>query len=256
MYGLMYATHNIHFLAHAEMMAGRADASAKAADQLMAALPAELPELSPADVAMLDVFRATPLFAALRFARFDRVLALPAPDARFRVGRALHHYGRGVAHAARGDRRAARAERDAFAAARAAVPADVSFGYNGAAPVLDVAAAVLDARIAAAERRRDDAIAAWRRAVVAQDALNYNEPADWYYPVRESLGAALLRAGEAAEAEAVFRDDLVRNPRNPRSLHGLAESLAAQRKADAAENVRREFARAWQGDAPPPLAAF
>jgi tetratricopeptide (TPR) repeat protein len=256
MYGLMYFTHNIHFLAHAEMMAGRADASANAADELMAAMPADLAALSPGDIAMLDVFRATPLFAALRFGRFDRVLGLSPPDERYRVGRALHHYGRGVAHAARGDRRAARTERDAFAAARAAVPADVSFGYNHAAAVLDVAAAVLDARIAAGERHRDETIAAWRRAVVAQDALSYNEPSDWYYPVRESLGAALLRAGKAAEAEAVFRDDLVRNPRNPRSLHGLAESLGAQRKADAAETVRREFTRAWRGETPPPLAVF
>jgi predicted Zn-dependent protease len=203
---------------------------------------------------MLDVFKATPLFAALRFARWDAVLALPEPDGRFLVGRALWHFGRGVAHARRGDRKVARAEREAFVAARAAVPAGVGFGYNAGGAILDVAAAVLDARIAAAENRRDEALAAWRRAVAAQDALSYNEPPDWYYPVRESLGAALVHAGRGAEAEAVFREDLVRNPRNPRSLHGLAESLAAQRKADAAETVRREFFRAWQGATPPRLA--
>jgi predicted Zn-dependent protease len=48
--------------------------------------------------------------------------------------------------------------------------------------------------------------------------------------VRETLGAALLKSGRAAAAEAVFRDDLSRNPRNPRSLLGLAKSLEAQNR--------------------------
>jgi cytochrome c-type biogenesis protein CcmH/NrfG len=83
--------------------------------------------------------------------------------------------------------------------------------------------------------------------VTAEDALNYNEPADWFYPTRETLGAALLRNGDAAAAEAVFRDDLQRHPKNPRSLHGLAESLAAQKKPAA--NERAAFRAAWQGGA-------
>ena len=79
-----------------------------------------------------------------------------------------------------------------------------------------------------------------------QDELNYDEPADWYYPVRESLGAALLENGKAAEAEAVFRADLVQNPRNPRSLFGLQQALAAQNKTSVAAWVERQFAEAWK----------
>jgi len=86
----------------------------------------------------------------------------------------------------------------------------------------------------------------WRRAVEVQDRLNYDEPPDWYYPVRESLGGALLRAGRPAEAETVFRADLERNPRNPRSLFGLAESLRAQKKAADAAWVRAAFEGAWR----------
>jgi len=84
---------------------------------------------------------------------------------------------------------------------------------------------VLDARLAAAASDREGAVAAWRRAVEREDALAYDEPPAWYYPVRESLGAALYVAGRPAEAEAVFRDDLARNPRNGRSLFGLREAL-------------------------------
>ena len=101
---------------------------------------------------------------------------------------------------------------------------------NSAAAVLEVAANVLDARIAEAKGDSAAAIASWRKAVEAEDRLAYDEPPGWYYPTRESLGAALLRAGQAAEAEAVFRADLESNPRNGRSLFGLAKSLEAQKK--------------------------
>ena len=79
-----------------------------------------------------------------------------------------------------------------------------------------------------------------------QDTLNYSEPADWYYPVRESLGAALLNAGKASEAEAVFRVDLKQNPRNPRSLFGLEKALKAQGKDADAAWIEKEFAAGWK----------
>lgn len=83
-------------------------------------------------------------------------------------------------------------------------------------------------------------------AVAMQDRLSYNEPADWHYPVRESLGAALLLAGRASEAEAVFRADLRKNPRGGRSLFGLVQALQAQGKTDEAVLVRQEFNDAWR----------
>jgi Flp pilus assembly protein TadD len=86
----------------------------------------------------------------------------------------------------------------------------------------------------------------WKRAVAAEDSLAYDEPPTWYYPVRESLGGALLRSGRPAEAEAVFREDLKLNPRNGRSLFGLMESLKAQKKTMQADWVRREFETAWK----------
>ena len=86
----------------------------------------------------------------------------------------------------------------------------------------------------------------WRRAVAIQDALVYDEPPGWFYPVRESLGAALIRAGKPAEAETVLRDGVNRSPRNGRMLFGLMESLRAQGKTEDAEFVRREFDAAWR----------
>jgi hypothetical protein len=134
-----------------------------------------------------------------------------------------------------------------FAAAAAGLSGETPFGLNSAASVLSVAGHALEARLARAAGDRGAEVAAWRRAAAAQAALNYDEPPGWYYPVRESLGGALLRAGEAAAAEQVFREDLTENPRNGRSLFGLTESLKAQGKKEAAQLVEREFKEAWKG---------
>ncbi len=101
-------------------------------------------------------------------------------------------------------------------------------------------------RVAYAHGKQEEGIDALKQAVALQDALRYDEPPAFHYPVRESLGAALLRAGKAAEAEAVFRDDLARNRRNGRSLFGLWQSLKAQHKDDAAEWVREQYEIAWK----------
>jgi hypothetical protein len=105
---------------------------------------------------------------------------------------------------------------------------------------------VLDARLAWARGAHEESIRLWTRAVAATDTLPYDEPPVFFYPVRESLGAALLLDGKAQEAERIFREDLVRHPRNPRSLFGLRESLAKQNKTGDAEWVSREFEAAWK----------
>jgi tetratricopeptide (TPR) repeat protein len=256
MYDLMYANHNVHFLAASWALAGRsADASRAAAElgKRATGVLTSMPELDPMMLPPLEAFVAAPTFTALRFHRWDAVLAEPEPDQRLPMARPLRHFARALAFTATGKRRDAAAEKTAFAAAREALPPGTGFGLNPGARVLDVAANVLDARLATAAGDHKLAIAAWHRAVEAQDALNYDEPADWYYPVRESLGGALLAAKQPAEAETVFRADLERNPRNGRSLFGLSEALRAQKRDGDAAWVRRQFEAAWR-EADGPLA--
>jgi tetratricopeptide (TPR) repeat protein len=240
-YPLMYYNHNVDFLASAAMMSGAYDQALKAADELVGSANAAL-----ATMPMLEPFAAKKMYVLLRFAKWNDALALPAPDAQHLLLTAVSHFGRGVAFAKTGDVQGAEREQSAFKAAASRVPADLDWGYNKAPTILAVAAAALDARIADAKHETNNALAAWARAVKAEDAVSYNEPPDWFYPVRESLGAALLRAGRAGEAERVFRQDLEKNPRNPRSLYGLSRALAAQQNAEAAAMVERQFRAAWR----------
>jgi tetratricopeptide (TPR) repeat protein len=241
-YPTMYYNHNLDFLASAAMMTGQYAEANKAAMEMTRNV---LPML--AQMPMLEPFGAKQLFVLLRFSRWDEVLKLPAPDASTAILTTVYHFGRGVADAALGQAAEAERERDAYRAAQRGIPADAAWGYNTAKAFFAVADAVLDARIAAAKGDEDNAIAEWTKAVAAEDALSYNEPADWYYPTRESLGAALIRAKRFVDAEKVFRADLERNPRNPRTLFGLWRTFAANDPEDPSTLIMaRRFSEAWE----------
>lgn len=240
-YPAMYYNHNLDFLVSAAMMSGQFTEAIKTADDLVANT---MPAL--AQMPMLEPFAAKKLFVLLRFSRWTDVLARPAPDPTHAILNTLFHFGRAVAQAATGHPQDAEAERAAYALARQAIAADADWGYNKAAAMALVMDAVVDARVAHARQDLRASIAAWRRAVAAEDALNYDEPPDWFYPVRESLGAALLRAGELEDAERVFRDDLVRNPKNPRSLFGRWQALLMSKKGAEAAAAEKAFTDAWR----------
>ncbi len=252
-YEMAYYAHNLHFLADSHMMQGRLAEARSAAAAVADALAPHL-DMMP----MAESMAATPLSVLLRFGRHDELLAVPAPSPTRPVLTAWWHFARGVALARTGDADAAAAAREALSTAAAAVPDAALFGGTGlttARDILALATTVLDARIAAARGRQQDAVALWRQAVAHGDRVPYDEPPIWFYPLRESLGAALLAAGDAAAAERVFRDDLSRVPRNPRSLLGLRESLIHQQKDTGW--VQRAFdAAAANADPPISLDGF
>ena len=242
MYDLMYHSHNQHFLAMAASMEGNYAEAKRAADAMAARL---LPHAKM--MPMLDGFMATPIWVDARFGKWQEILLRPQPMLELAGTHALWRYSRVLAYAQTGKLNEAVKEKEAFDSEAASFSADAFFGeMNKARDVFGLAAHVLEARIAEAKGQKDESIEHWQKAVDMQDNLNYDEPADWYYPVRESLGAALLNAGKPAEAEQVFRADLLQNPRNPRSLFGLKESLAAQGKTADASWVERQFAAAWK----------
>lgn len=238
-YPLMYYNHNLHFLAAAEMQLGKFQAARRAATDLATNIAPALTQMP-----MGQPFAAMPWFVLLRFQRWDEVLQVPEPDSKYPLLVSVWHFVRGAAHVGKGNAADARRELDQFNSAAAKIPADQYWIDNPAAGVMKVPPLELAARIAEASGDRSGAIDLWRRAAAAQDAGGYAEPPLWYYSVRESLGGALLRAGRAAEAEAVFRQDLAKNARSPRALFGLLEALKAQNKPGV-DWVERQFREAW-----------
>jgi tetratricopeptide (TPR) repeat protein len=240
-YPLMYYSHNLHFLAIADSMQGRFTDAMRATKQLEANVSPHLK-----DMPMLEGFMTVKPLMLVRFNRWDDIEKLPQPEASLKGVTAVWHFARGVAFANKGDLVRATAERAAMLKSVKEIPADASFGLNPAHTVMSVADEVLRAHLASAKHDDKAALALLRQAEESEDSLAYDEPPAWFLPVREMLGGALMKSGNYADAEQVFRADLQRNKRNGRSLFGLMLSLRAQKKTYAAELVEREFDDAWK----------
>lgn len=231
-----YYPHNYDFLAFAAAMVGREGQAIGAADKL-AGLAG--PMMGQPGMLFTEHHATRRLQMRVRFERWDEILATPAPAKELAHASAMWHYARGRALAATGKADRAGAYLDVV---RQAIGDPRLRGqkleFNEAPAVLRIAAEVLAGRIAAAQERFDEAVARLASAARLEDELTYGEPPDWSVPVRQDLGAVLLAAGRAAEAEQAFRQDLARFPRNRWSLRGLAEALEAQGKEGEAAGVR------------------
>jgi tetratricopeptide (TPR) repeat protein len=242
-YPLMYWTHNIHFVAYARAQQGRYEEAKQAAEEMVA-------NVGDADreMQMLEGFRLYPLMVDLRFHRWDTILATREPDRSRALSHAFWRYARAMAFAGQGKARDAQAEQRRFERERAAVAPEGQYLINNkAGGLLALAAATLDARVAAARGIPNAAVDAWQRAVGLEAALQYDEPPAWFYTVKQSLGGALLRGGDHEGAERVFREALTTRPRDGRLLYGLWQALLAQGRRSEATLVQQQFARAWGG---------
>ena len=242
LYPVMYLSHNLHFLAYAEAMAGRYRAARRAADALVRHL-----EPVAKEQPMADPFMATPLLIDVKFGRWDAILRAGEPAFELQQTAVIWHFARGMAYAATGDAERAQTEHEAFRKAQETLPKDAAMGLNDARTVFRIADALLAARIGQAHGQPAPAIEALRQAASVEDRLAYDEPPGWYLPVREALGAAYFRERDYAAAEQAFRDDLERHPSNGRSLYGLALALRAQGKSQEAAAARTAQLQAWRG---------
>ena len=241
LYPMLYYNHNVHFLASASALNGRFADSIKSARDLEA-------NVKPAVKAMpmLEMFLPYPMVSLTRFGKWEEILKEPQPDASLKITTAFWHFARGSAYAASKQTANAEAELAALLAVDKTMTENVRMFNNAAADVMKIAEFTLAGRIAYARGDKTAAVELLTKAVAAEDATNYAEPADWDLPTREVLGGVLLSSGDYAAAEKVFRAEIARRPRNARALFGLAESLRRQGKDLAAKMVQAEFEKAWQ----------
>jgi tetratricopeptide (TPR) repeat protein len=236
----IYLAHNYGFLAYSASMEGRSAVALEASRKSAASSPRDVVCTMPG----MDFFLSEPLLVMVRFGRWDELLAEPKPDPKYPVLTALWHHAHGMALAATGQTVEAKADLAALEQIRQSIPEELITGLNAGRAVLELAAKVLEARIAEAEKS-PDAIALWEAAVSLEDRLSYNEPADWFYPTRHYLGAALLDAKKPKEAIAVYEADLVRNPRNGWALFGLWQAQLAAKQNAKAKQTKAKFDQAW-----------
>jgi tetratricopeptide (TPR) repeat protein len=249
----MYTAHNYQFLAFSAAMEGRRAETIEAMRKARQILPdAMLLGMSSVE------WQAGYLYQAMiRFGMWEAILAEPAPDPRLTGLTVSWLSAQTNALAAIGRVNEARQQLDRLDALVAAEPVTAVAGNNLARDAYRVSLLRAKARVAEVGGDPTAAVALLREAAKAEDALAYDEPADSFFPTRHLLGALLLRQGDAQGAEAVYREDLRRNPDNGWALDGLAQALTAQHRQAEAEAARRAFDVAWaHADVMPPSSAY
>ncbi|TCZ56280.1 tetratricopeptide repeat protein [Roseicella aquatilis] len=249
LYAQGYFAHNVHFVMVSSLMGGDGPRAVEAATRLAALIADEAKRAFPG---LTQPVAAAPFVAHARFSTLETILALPAPAEEFPYIRAHWHYARGVALAQSGRADAARQEAAAIGEL-AQAPAIRALPAQGvpAPEVLGIAQRVVNARIAQAAGDHATAAKLFAEAAAIQDTLPYMEPPFWYYPVHQSLGAALLAQGKPAEAEEAFRQALKRVPNNAWAAAGLLKTAEMRGDAEGAATARGMLQKSWFGGPPP-----
>ena len=237
-----YYPHNIHFVIQGAQYAGDLENVRWSVDKLKGNVSEDV----AAQVGWIQAILTAPYFAHAQFSAPEEILAVDDPGDRFPMVKAMWHYMRGVAYASEGDLEAARSEAAMIAELNASN--DFQFLLDWAVPAPDllrIARHVLEGRIAQSEQNFEAAAKEFDVAVQIQDTLPYMEPPYWYYPVRQSLGAALTDAGRTDEAIQVYRQSLVNYPNNGWALFGLAEAYERAGDDLGASETRKLFEKAW-----------
>lgn len=243
-YPLAYVPHNHHFLWAAATKLGMKSVSLESAEDTAAHVESKMlqdPDLG----ATLQHFSMTPLYTKALFGQWDDILQEATPTLLYPKG--VWHYARGLAYLRQGYQSQAVKELVALRniANDPALANQRIFGLNSVAQLLQIGAEILAGELAAMRLHHDQAIAHLERATQLEEKLTYTEPKDWYLPPRQVLGALLLEAGRAAEAERVYQEDLIPHPQSGWSLFGLVQSLEAQGKTQEAKSAQEQFKIAW-----------
>lgn len=241
-YPAMYYPHNIHFLAVAASLDGQSKAAIEAGDALAARISDEVLAMAPP----LELFAVVGDLMRVRFGRWDAILAQPMPSPARRYATGVAWYARGRAHAATGNLPMARAALDSLRAVAAAAPADWTMGaFHSGKELLLLAQRQLESAVHFAAGEEDRGLRALFEALEYEDRIRFDEPHPFPLATRQALGAALLRAGRAKEAEVVYREELDRQRENGWSLFGLAAAQRAQGKTEAAAATEARLRKAW-----------
>ena len=252
----VYYPHNVHFLWYTYSMEGRSEDCIREARRVAEYTYDNV--CGPAQVAEAPRFRHLPLLAQARFGRWDDLLKEPAPSGGHLFDQAIWHYTRGLAYLAKDKTAAAAGElRKLKACTESNETESVDTPIFPGTTLLEIARHVLEAKVHQAQGDTEAMKQSYSLALEAEARVPYMEPPYWYYPVRLSLGAALLKSGQAEEAESVFRESLEAHPNNGWSWHGLEESLRAQDKKREARKTSRRFKSSWKhADVKPDLSWY
>jgi len=199
-----------------------------------------------------------PVFAWVRLGKWQEIIDAPVPEARLVYACLLNDFARGLAYIHMGNMAAAGKCLDSLRGRLAdSSLAMRNMPFNAPIKAATIAEEILNGEILFSEKKYKASISAFNKAVQLEDGMIYREPKEWALPVRQFLGACLLKLGRSEEAEKIYHADLVMNPGNGWSLLGLYQSLIMQHRTKEAEKYKAEYTRAFSNaEEVPPASAY
>lgn len=245
-YPLAYYPHNYHFLTACAALEGNSKVALEAAEKMVGALDLNL--LTEPGWGTIQHYYTIPWYIMVKFKMWGKILATEKPADNLKYPSAIWQYAQGMANVGHGNLNQAAAaltllkelEKDE------SIKDVTVWDINNCHELVRIAVLVLGGEIAQAKGNYDESISLLSQAIEIEDQLNYNEPPDWFFSVRQHLGPVLLKTEKYAAAETIYRRDLELFPETGFALHGLYQSLTLQGKTTAAAEVKQRFQKAWK----------
>ena len=238
----LYLIHNLHMKTNNAMFTGNFKLTEDAAFETRNSIPNDYLSLPAPAGSYMQYVHMTPVFAYIRYGKWKELLLEPEPDEKYIYASLLFHFGRAMARIY--DKRIAEAKEDLMELRVLMNDSSLAIPLTPFSAAIDgavVAENILSGTIALNEKRTADAITAFKKAVVTEENMVYNEPRDWMLNPKHYLGNAYLEIKDGINAEKVFRKDLLNNANNGWALYGLHKSLLLQKKSTEAAKVLVKF---------------
>jgi tetratricopeptide (TPR) repeat protein len=244
-YPLSYFPHNYHFMAATATLEGNSHWAMIGAKKVSEHVHPEVMKLP--NWGTLQHYYTIPYYIAVKFKKWDDILNMKLETFNLKYPKAIRHYAEGMAHLGNGDLAKAKTElaQLELLAQDESLREVTVWDINSVYELVVIASKVLNAEILANEKQYAKSIAILKEAVIIEDALNYNEPPDWFFSIRHHLGSVEIQAGQYKEAITTYKEDLKHLPNNGWAQHGL---LLAYEKLNDVENVKKMkalFEKSW-----------
>ena len=244
-YPLSYFPHNYHFMAATATLEGNSYWAMIGANKVSEKVHPEI--MKQPGWGTLQHYYTIPYYVAVKFKKWDDILNMDLETFDLKYPKAVKHYAEGMAYLGKGDLEKAKSELEELEilAKDESIKEITIWDINSVFELVQIAENVLRAEILAKVGDYDASIAILKETVALEDALNYNEPPDWFFSIRHHLGAVEIEAGQFQNAIITYMEDLKHFPNNGWAQHGL---IKAYEKLNEIENVNKTkalFEKSW-----------
>jgi len=245
-YPLGYYPHNYHFIAACATIAGESKAALDGA--IKTANHAHKKLFRDPDWSTLQHYYAIPWYIEVKLGLWKEIMNSKAPEKDLKYPLVIWHYAQGMAMLSQNN--VAESKKHLDSMKKIMLDTKIKdltiWDGNSLYDLCTIASKTLDGEINAKEKNYAKAISLLKEAVAKEDALDYNEPPDWFFSVRHHLGAILLDAGKYKEAVKVYENDLKNYPKNGWALRGLMNSYEKLGDKKKYQETKRGFETAWK----------